>query len=151
MSDTRKPKKLLFGELVSSRPFHGAKQRWRDVTTTDLRTLSVPLDSYYKLTSERNGWCRLYNEKISAFMVCQQPRLQHGDYGCRCGQWFHCQGDLTHYSRFCDGQPRSIQTHFEYQCGRVLHRKGDLTCHSRFCLCPGWLSHSRTSYHLRMG
>ena len=31
MDGGRQPKKILFGELMKSRPFHGTKQRWRDV------------------------------------------------------------------------------------------------------------------------
>ena len=31
----------------------------------DLKTLSVPLDGWYKLTSDKNEWCCLYNEQLS--------------------------------------------------------------------------------------
>ena len=52
MSDTHQPKQLsLVRELVNPRPFHEAKQGWRGVVT---RTLDVPLNSCYKLTSDRN-------------------------------------------------------------------------------------------------
>jgi len=44
MDATQQPKKLLFRELVNSRPFHGMKQRWRDA---DLKTLDVPLNDWH--------------------------------------------------------------------------------------------------------
>ena len=34
-------KKLLFRELIKSRPFCGTKQHWRDVVNNDLKTLDV--------------------------------------------------------------------------------------------------------------
>ena len=40
----RRPKQLLFGELLKSRPFHGTKQHWRDVVNTDLKSLNIPLN-----------------------------------------------------------------------------------------------------------
>ncbi|XP_065905547.1 uncharacterized protein [Dysidea avara] len=43
MDDSHHPKQLLFGELVKPQPFHGPKQRWRDVIAADLKTLDVPL------------------------------------------------------------------------------------------------------------
>ena len=64
MSDTRQPKKLLFGELVNPRPFHGAKQQWRDVATADLRTLDVPLDSWYVVTEMDGTICVLGRYRI---------------------------------------------------------------------------------------
>ena len=51
-------------------------------------------------------------------------------YQCTCRHNFQCQGNLTHYSHFCDGhlpQPAPKNTAFNCHCGRVFHRKGVLT------------------------
>ena len=39
MNDNRFPKKLLFGELLPTRPAHGPKLRWRDLVLKDLQSL----------------------------------------------------------------------------------------------------------------
>ena len=36
MTDVRLPGQMLFGELLSTRPFHVPKLRWRDVVQHDL-------------------------------------------------------------------------------------------------------------------
>ena len=36
MSDNRLPKQLLFGELLTVRPSHGPRLRWRDVVLRDI-------------------------------------------------------------------------------------------------------------------
>ena len=36
MEADRLPKQILLGELLSARPFHGPKLRWRDVVLRDL-------------------------------------------------------------------------------------------------------------------
>ena len=42
MNDNQQPKRLLFGELVKARPFHGTKQHWRDVVNAN------SLNGWYK-------------------------------------------------------------------------------------------------------
>ena len=42
MDDSQQPRKLLFGEILKSRPFCGTKQHYRDVVSNDLKTLDVP-------------------------------------------------------------------------------------------------------------
>ena len=44
MDDDRLPKKLLFGELLKKRPFHGVKKRWRDVVMSDLHDTGIGVD-----------------------------------------------------------------------------------------------------------
>ena len=39
MTDDRLLKQILFGELLSTRPFHGLKLRWRDVVQRDLQNI----------------------------------------------------------------------------------------------------------------
>ena len=47
-------KKLLFRELIKSRPFCSTKQHWRDVVNNDLKTLDVlPPKDWYALTMNR--------------------------------------------------------------------------------------------------
>jgi len=56
MDVSRQPKKLLFGELMKSNPFHATKQHWRDVVSADLKTLDAPLNDWYDLTMNRWEW-----------------------------------------------------------------------------------------------
>ena len=57
----------------------------------DLKTLSVPMDGWYKLTSDRNEWCCLYNEQLSYIIPCKHPGPQGacGNISCECGRSFH--------------------------------------------------------------
>ena len=50
-------KKLLFGELIKSRPFHGTKQ-CRDFVNNDFKILDVPPGDWYALTMNRKDWTR---------------------------------------------------------------------------------------------
>ena len=64
MDDSQQPRKLLFGELLKSRPFCGTKQHWRDVGSNDLKTLDVPPKDWYALTMNRQQWSKLYTGKM---------------------------------------------------------------------------------------
>jgi len=59
MDATRQPHKLLFRELMKSKPFHGTKQHWRDVASADLKRLDVPLNDWYDLAMNRQQWYKL--------------------------------------------------------------------------------------------
>ena len=63
MNDDGLPEKLLFGELLKKRPFHGAKKRWRDVVMSNLRDLGVDVD-WYCLCQNRKNWAELCDEQI---------------------------------------------------------------------------------------
>ena len=41
MGDNRLPKQLLFGELLTVRPSHGPRLRWRDVVLRDIQRLGL--------------------------------------------------------------------------------------------------------------
>ena len=133
MDDGRQPKKLLFGELMKSRPFHGAKQHWRDVVNADLKILNIPLNSWYDLTFNRIEWFQLYTREV---VDSQHPGMQCTveDFKCGCGRSFHHQGDLTRHLRFCDGHPKVVQRKlFECSCRWIFHCQGDLTRHLKYC------------------
>ena len=47
MSDSRTPKRLLFGWFTQKHPAHGVKLRWRDKVRQDLKSVSIPETSWY--------------------------------------------------------------------------------------------------------
>ena len=49
MGDDHLPKQMLFGELLTTRPFHGPKLQWRDVVSED--TLS-----WYEVAIDCSRW-----------------------------------------------------------------------------------------------
>ena len=55
--------KILFSELIKSRPFCGKKQCWRDLVSNYLKTLDVPTKDWYALTMNREEWYKLYTER----------------------------------------------------------------------------------------
>ena len=111
MDDNRQPKRLLFGKLLKPRPFHGTKQRWRDVVNTDLKSLKIPLNGWYDLTLDRTGWYQQYIRGVSQ-VTNSNPGVQYvvGVFNCMCGHSFCRQGHLTRHST---GQPTVARSHFE--------------------------------------
>ena len=77
-------KKLLFGELLKSRPFYGTKQQWRDVANADLKSLNVLLKDWYELTMNRNGWYYMYTRGNLNIMDSQHPGVKCStvDFSC---------------------------------------------------------------------
>ena len=59
MSDTRHPKRLLFGWFPQKRPAHGAKLRWRDKVRQDFKKCGIVEASWYKEAQDRASWYSL--------------------------------------------------------------------------------------------
>ena len=91
MDDKSTAKKLLFGELIKSRPFYGTKHHWRDVVNNDLKTLDVLPKDWYASTMNRQEWYELHNGRCSEVTDTQHPSVQciAGVFNCRCGHSFH--------------------------------------------------------------
>ena len=104
MGEERMPKQLLFGELEKKRPFSGPRKRWRDMVSTDLRTLDI-LDNWYELAQDGPQWRRVCKDGIercqSEDSECAANRQSGSDFSCQCGRTFRRKGDLTRHSRFC--------------------------------------------------
>ena len=66
MNNDRLPKKVLFGELSRTRPRHGTKRRWRDVTRSDVEAIGAN-DDWYELCQDRKEWCELCKEQGSIY------------------------------------------------------------------------------------
>ena len=52
MGDDRLPKQMLFGELLTTRPFHGPKLRWRDVVLRDVQRMGLDAFSWYEVAQD---------------------------------------------------------------------------------------------------
>lgn len=105
MDEERMPKQLLFGELEKKRPFSGPRKRWRDMISSDLRTLNIQ-DNWYELAQDRPQWRRVCKDGVEK---CQSKATEcavnrpsaSSDFTCQCGRTFCRKGDLTRHSRFC--------------------------------------------------
>jgi len=135
MNDNRLPKQILFGELLTARPSHGPKQRWRDVVLRDIQGLGLDALNWYDAAQDRSRWRDLCLT-ISSGGVPRGPSVVTGSFSCGCGRTFGRSGDLTRHRNYCTGQPPPPrQMEFYCECGRVFHRKGDRTRHQRYCKC----------------
>ena len=62
MSDSRMPKKILFGWLSQPRPKRGPKKRWRDTIRDDLKTIGIDEKEWYEVaTTSRSAWRAVCN------------------------------------------------------------------------------------------
>ena len=86
MDDNRQPKRLLFGETLKPRHFHGIKQRWGDVVNTDLKSFNIPLNDWYDLTP---GFYQQYTRGISQTTnSISGVQCVVGVFSCTCGRSF---------------------------------------------------------------
>ena len=98
MEADRLPKQILFGELLSTRPFHGPKLRWRDVVLRDLRIIGFDATSWYSAVQDRGGWYFAYQTFASRSVpTASGPVVISGSFVCECGRMFRRQGDLTRH------------------------------------------------------
>ena len=56
MGDNRLPKQLLFGELLTVRPSHGPRLRWRDVVLREIQRLELDALNWYDVAQDRSRW-----------------------------------------------------------------------------------------------
>ena len=110
MSNDRLPKKVLFEELSRTRPRHGMKRRWRDVTRSDVEAIDAS-DGWYELCQDRKEWFELCKKGIetrsrqkNACSANKQP--QSHEFYCTCSRCFRRQGDLTRHKHFCSHATR---------------------------------------------
>lgn len=94
MNDDRLPKRLLFGELLATRPRHGPRKRWRDVVSSDLTVLDLTASSWYAAAQDRQSWRTLCQQK--------KDRIEEPRVACpACHRDFRRQSDLTRHAPFC--------------------------------------------------
>ena len=94
MNDNHLPKQMLFGELLTTRPFHGPKLRWRDVVLRDIQRMGLDALSWYGVAQDRSRWYDLC-QTISSGEVTGGPLVTTGSFVCGCGRTFGRSGDLT--------------------------------------------------------
>ena len=86
MDDKRLPKQMLFGELASKRPCHGAKKRWRDAVSCDMNLRCIPEKDWYTLSQERTIWKSQINRDRTSSSTSGEERPSTEKY-----YQFHCQ------------------------------------------------------------
>ena len=137
MNDNRLPKKLLFGELLPTRPAHGPKLRWRDLVLRDLQSLGFDALGWFNAAQDRSHWldvCQSVLPESTVSVPVVGPSVNSDFFACGCGRIFRKSGDLACHRRFCGGQPPQLtQQIFNCGCGRTFRRQGDLTRHQQYC------------------
>ena len=56
----------LSGELLTTKPFHGTKLRWRDVVLRDVQRMGLDARSWYEVAQDRSRWhdlCKPFCQK----------------------------------------------------------------------------------------
>ena len=133
MGDDCLPKQMLFGELLTTRPFHAPKLRCRDVVLRDVRRMGLDALRWYEVAQDL---C----QTISSEAVARGPTVVTSSFVCGCGRTFNCSGDLTRHCKYCAGQPPSSkQIEFYCGCGRMFHHINDPsdTAQAKFVPGPG--------------
>ena len=103
MDDERLPKQMLFGELASKRPCHGAKKRWCDAVSSDMNLRGIPEKDWYTLSQERTMWKSQINRDRTRTSREEHPSTEkHYQFHCQCRRSFWRKGDLTRHSRLCE-------------------------------------------------
>ena len=77
IGDNRLPKQLLFGELLTVRPSHGPRLRWRDVVLRDIQRLGLDALNWYDVAQDRSRWHDLCST-ISSGGVPRGPSVVTG-------------------------------------------------------------------------
>ena len=119
--------------MLSARPFHGPKLRWRDVVLRDLRIIGFDATSWYSVVQDRGGWydaCQTFASR--SVPNASAPVVVAGSFVCECGRMFRRRGDLTLHQNFCDRQP-PVTGSFVCECGQMFRRCSDLTRHQNLC------------------
>ena len=123
---------MLFGELLTTRPFHGPKLWWRDVVLRDVQRMELVALNWYEEAKDRSRWYDLC-QTISSKGVARGPIVVTGSFVCGCERTFNCSGDLNRHCKCCSGQPPPPkQTEFYLGYGRMFHRKSNLTQHQQY-------------------
>ena len=129
MGDNRLPKQLLFEELLTVRPSHVPRLRWRDVVSRDIQRLGLDALNWYDVAQDRSRWHDLCST-ISSGGVPRGPSVVTGSFVCGCGKTFGRSGDFTRHCKYCTGQPPPFrQTEFR-SCTSQPMRWGFQTCFS---------------------
>ena len=124
---------INFGELLTVRPSHGPRLRWRDICLRDVQRLGLDALNSYDVAQDWSKWHDLCTTILSGG-VPRSPFVVTGSFVCGCGRTFSRSGDLTRYCKYCNGQPPPFkQTEFHCGCGRIFWHKGDLTWHQHYC------------------
>ena len=74
MTDYRLPRFCLFGWLTQVRPFHGPKQRWRDLVKSDLHSLGISDGCWCTLAKDGRQWQELYLQCTDDQKGCPQVK-----------------------------------------------------------------------------
>ena len=73
MSDSRHPKRLLFGWFPQKRPAHGVKLRWRDKVRQDLKKCGIDETSWYAKAQDRAGWLSRCGVGLDKHLMAPPP------------------------------------------------------------------------------
>ena len=94
IDEANKLRTLVMNELLSARPFHGPKLRWRDVILCDLQSIGFDSTLWYGTVQNCAGW----HDASQAFTSRTVPSVSGPvvvteSFVCECGRVFRRQGD----------------------------------------------------------
>ena len=64
MDSSRMPRQILFGSLLTRRPAHGPRKRWKDCVVSDLRVRGLTKEWYPIACESRADWRTMYAEPV---------------------------------------------------------------------------------------
>ena len=101
MEADRLPKQILFGELLSARPFYGPKLRWRDVVLRDLWIIGFDATSWYSAVQVDGIYDACQTFASRSVPTASGPVVISGSaFVCECGRMFRRHADLTRHQNF---------------------------------------------------
>ncbi|XP_065178719.1 uncharacterized protein LOC135809311 [Sycon ciliatum] len=64
MDSSRMPRQILFGSLLTRRPAHGPRKRWKDCVVSDVRVRGLTKEWYPIACESRADWRTMYAEPV---------------------------------------------------------------------------------------
>ena len=64
MDSSRKPRQILFGSLLTRRPAHAPRKRWKDCVVSDLRVCGLTKEWYPIACESRADWRTMYAKPV---------------------------------------------------------------------------------------
>ena len=121
MQDGRIPKDLLYGELADGdRPRGRPQLRYKDVCKRDMKALSINIDTWETLSSERSVWKHTVHTGLSDYETSLQGKLEE-------------KRRTRNEARMRDKSPSTFMcTHCQKDC----HSRIGLHSHTRRCIRP---------------
>ena len=126
MDSSRMPRQILFGSLLTRRPAHGPRKRWKDCVVSDLRVRGLTKEWYPIACESRADWRTMYAEPVEN--VPQPDPVITAD----CNRSFSHPGDRARHKCVVERAKLIAEQRGACHCGdcgRWFRSKGGLAVH----------------------